>query len=97
MACGILVPRPGMEPTLPAVEAGSLNHLTTRKSLLYALFLLPLTPGSGDCVSSLTTDAQFSVSFLYFPLVGLTSQPSYLGNSSLTHVLRKHTLRAHDT
>ena len=89
MACGILVPWPGMEPTPLAVEAWSLNHLTTRKSLLYTLFLLPLTTGSGDWGSTLTTDAQFSVSFLHFPLVGLTSQPSYLRHSSLTHLLRK--------
>ena len=29
-ACGILVPRSGMEPMTPAVEAWSLNHLTAR-------------------------------------------------------------------
>ena len=91
MACGILVPCPGMEPTPPAVEVWSRNHLTTRQSLLYTLFLLPLTTGSGDRGSSLTTHAQFSLSFLYFPLVGLTSLTSYLGNYSLTHLLRKYT------
>ena len=31
MACRILVPRPGIEPTPPAVEAWSLNHWTTRE------------------------------------------------------------------
>ena len=30
MVCGILVPRPGMEPMPPAGEAQSLNYLTTR-------------------------------------------------------------------
>ena len=30
-ACGILVPRPGMEPVPPAVEARSLNRWTTRE------------------------------------------------------------------
>ena len=30
-ACGILVPQPGIEPALPAVEAWSLNHWTTRE------------------------------------------------------------------
>ena len=30
-ACGILVPRPGMQPEPPAVEAWSLNHWTTRE------------------------------------------------------------------
>ena len=31
MACGILVPRPGIEPMPPALEAWSLNHWTTRE------------------------------------------------------------------
>ena len=31
MACRILVPRPGIEPVPPAVEAGSLNHWTARE------------------------------------------------------------------
>ena len=31
MACGILVPWPGMEPTAPAVVAQSLNHWTARE------------------------------------------------------------------
>ena len=30
-ACGILVPRPGIEPTPPAVEAWNLNHWTARE------------------------------------------------------------------
>ena len=30
-ACGILVPRPGIEPVPPAVEARGLNHWTTRE------------------------------------------------------------------
>ena len=32
-ACGILIPQPGMEPVLPAVEAWSLSHWTTREAL----------------------------------------------------------------
>ena len=31
-ACGILVPRPGIEPTPPAVEARSPNHWTAREA-----------------------------------------------------------------
>ena len=31
VACGILVPQPGIEPLLPATEAQSLNHWTTRE------------------------------------------------------------------
>ena len=31
MVCGILVPRPGIEPTPPALEVWSLNHWTTRE------------------------------------------------------------------
>ena len=30
-AYGILIPRPGMEPVPPAIEAQSLNHWTTRE------------------------------------------------------------------
>ena len=30
-ACGTLVPRPGIEPVPPAVEAWSLNHWTPRE------------------------------------------------------------------
>ena len=33
MACGALVPRPGIEPVPPAVEAQSPNHWTTREFL----------------------------------------------------------------
>ena len=33
VACGILVPQPGIKPTLPALEAQSLNHWTARKVL----------------------------------------------------------------
>ena len=33
-ACEILVPRPGMDPTTPAVEAQRLNHCTDRGSLI---------------------------------------------------------------
>ena len=33
VACGILVPLPGIEPTPPAVEAWSLNHWTAREVL----------------------------------------------------------------
>ena len=32
-ACGILVPRPGIEPAPPALEAWSLNHWTSREAL----------------------------------------------------------------
>ena len=31
VACGILGPRPGIEPTPPALEAWSLNHWTSRE------------------------------------------------------------------
>ena len=31
VTCGILVPQPGIEPVLPAVEAWSPNHWTTRE------------------------------------------------------------------
>ena len=34
LACRILVPRPGIKPTIPAVEAQSLNHWTTRHIII---------------------------------------------------------------
>ena len=33
MACGILVPRPGIEPVSPALEAQNLNHWTISEVL----------------------------------------------------------------
>ena len=35
--CGILVPQPGIEPMLPPLGAQSLNHWTTRESLINIL------------------------------------------------------------
>ena len=37
LACGVLVPWPGIEPGLPAVEARSLNHWTAREVWSYIL------------------------------------------------------------
>ena len=41
-ACGVLVPGPRMELILPAAEAGSLNHLTSREVPGMPLFLIKL-------------------------------------------------------
>ena len=48
MACGILVPQPGIKPTLPALEAWSPNHFTTREVLLQSFEATALfwQPGS---------------------------------------------------
>ena len=43
MGCGILVPQPGIEPMLSAVEGQSLNHWTAREVLVvnfFACFLI---------------------------------------------------------
>ena len=45
-ACGILVPRPGMEPAPPAVEARGLNHWTTREVPPSSLSAVLRTPPS---------------------------------------------------
>ena len=47
MACGILVPRPGIKPIPPAVEAQSLNHWTAREvpSICHLNSSLPCNPG----------------------------------------------------
>ena len=38
MACGILVPQPGMELSAPALEAQSLNHWTAGEVCLPSIF-----------------------------------------------------------
>ena len=38
VACGILVPRPGIEPVPPAVEAWSPNHWTVREFPIWIFF-----------------------------------------------------------
>ena len=43
-ACGILVPRPGIEPVPPAVGARSLNHWTTREDPTSLFKVTPVTP-----------------------------------------------------
>ena len=39
MACGILVPQPGITPATPAVEMRSLNHWTTKEVFTIFVFL----------------------------------------------------------
>ena len=41
MACWILVPQPGIEPVLLAVEAWNLNHWTTREVLDQWILMQP--------------------------------------------------------
>jgi len=38
VACRILVPQPGIEPLLPALEVWSLNHWTAREVPKFNLF-----------------------------------------------------------
>ena len=40
MACGILVPQPGIEPTPLALEVQSLNHAMTRDTPEVLVFLI---------------------------------------------------------
>ena len=47
MACGVLVTRPGIELTPPALEARSLNHWTAREVPIY--FILKLTVTIHGC------------------------------------------------
>ena len=37
MACGLLVPQPGIEPVFPALEVQNLNHWTTKEVPRYIL------------------------------------------------------------
>ena len=56
-ACGILGPRPGIEPTPTSLEAGSLNRWTTRKVPYHRFLIAEPTsfPGSLCLPSSRTT------------------------------------------
>ena len=40
VACGILVPQPGIEPVSPAMEAWSPNHWTAGEFPLYTVFVI---------------------------------------------------------
>ena len=52
MACRILIPQPGIEPMLPAVEAQSPNHWTTREvPCLYILNRLLSRTDLENCLS----------------------------------------------
>ena len=42
VACGILVPQPGIKPVTPAVEAQILNHWTTREISQMSFFVIAL-------------------------------------------------------
>ena len=42
VACGILVPQPGIKPVTPAVEAQILNHWTTREISQMSFFIIAL-------------------------------------------------------
>ena len=44
MACGILIPRPGIEPVPPAVEVWCLNQWTAREVLDFFFFFKFLSP-----------------------------------------------------
>ena len=67
MACGILVLRPGIEPTAPALEARSLNHWTARGVLpMPSSMLLPV-----NCPWSPALTAAGSFSFTSLRPTGL--------------------------
>ena len=40
VACGILVPQPGIKPPSPAVEAGSPNHWITREVPIIIIIII---------------------------------------------------------
>ena len=71
VTCGILVPWPGIEPVPPAVEAQSLNYLTTREILLSLLLSsLPHPP--------LLTNTSLPADILTFPLAFFLSGCEHL-------------------
>ena len=67
MARGILVPRAGIEPVLPAVEAQSPNHWTVREVLSF-LNGLPITESCFQCTrcEHVTQSGQIRAFSVYF-------------------------------
>ena len=66
-ACRILLPRPGMEPTPPAVEGRSLNHWTTREVPRHLYFfpcvcLAFISHATGILITTVLTKANTHIS-----------------------------------
>ena len=57
MACGILVPQPGIEPAPPALEGWILNHCTTRKA--------PENTLLKDMIPFIKTECKISQRYIY--------------------------------
>ena len=90
VACGIIVPRPGIEPVPPAVEARSLNHWTTGEvPYVYNLkklpncspkwlhhFTYPSALYEGSCLS--TSWPTFVTVFFFFNIPILIAVKQYL-------------------
>ena len=66
--CGILVPRPGIEPTPPAVEAWIFNHWTTSEVLLCILFEMWVWIWNNSSFSK-RRKASFSLALAFFALI----------------------------
>ena len=62
MACGILVPRPGVEPKTSAVKAPSPNHWTARE--------FPITEFLNVIFNILRHTGEYYRTFVHFLLVG---------------------------
>ena len=88
LLCGILIPQPEIKPSLPAVEAQSLNHLTTREIPGTGSFdhtmVGNVTPetykGWRDFWSSLPSPAPQSLSLVCLELKGIWNSMKILAS-----------------
>lgn len=90
MACGILVPWPGIEPASPAVEAQTLNHWTTSKVpsffILFDFSSIYHTPSFSELSSSVSVPNTLLNILLPFCVLPLSSSASSASSSHLTSI-----------
>ena len=89
MACGILVPWPGIEPASPAVEAQTLNHWTTSKVpsvfILFDFSSIYHTPSFSGLSSSVSVPHTLLNILLPFCVLPLSSS-AHSASSHLTSI-----------
>ena len=78
LACGILVPRPDIEPMSPALEAWTLNHWTTREVTMvyFRVHSSVVHPVGFDECCVTQNDSFTALNILCLPFSHLTSLPS---------------------
>ena len=96
MECRLLVPRPGIEPSLSLLEVWTLNHWTSREIPLFCFLLPTLCNGSWtmskvyELLSSQDRPGDMPFCFFSLPFEALSVQPFFRWFSlSLLHYIHK--------